>query len=170
MNVNDVHQGIKKNKRLKRVGRGIGSGHGKTAGRGHKGQRAHPGFKQLPIFQGGGSPLVRRVPKRGFHNEFALTVAAVNVGDLNEAFADGEEVTPETLKAKSLLRYRYDVLKILGNGELTKKLSVSAHKLSAGAKTKIEQAGGTIVVLPAKTTVQEKRDQREAEGKAKAKA
>src|SRR5688572_33354603 len=118
MNIDDVHKGIKKNKRLKRVGRGIGSGHGKILGRGHKGQRARPGFKQLPIFQGGGSPLVRRVPKRGFHNEFALSVAAINVGDLNEVFADGEEVNPETLKAKSLLRYRYEVLKILGDGEL----------------------------------------------------
>lgn len=168
MNVNDVHQGIKKNKRLKRVGRGIGSGHGKTSGRGHKGQRAHPGFKQLPIFQGGGSPLVRRIPKRGFHNEFALSVAAINVGDINEAFADGEEVNPETLKAKSVLRYRYDLLKILGDGELTKKLTVSAHKFSAGAKAKIEAAGGTATELPARTTVQEKKDRRKSEEKAKA--
>lgn len=168
MNVNEVHKGIEKHKRLKRVGRGIGSGHGKTAGRGHKGQRAHPGFKQLPIFQGGGSPLVRRVPKRGFHNEFALSVAAINVGALNEAFADGEEVTPETLKAKSLLRHRYDLLKILGDGELTKKLKVSAHKFSAGAKTKIEQAGGAVTMLPQKTPVEEKKRRQKAEAKSKA--
>ena len=170
MNVNDVHKGIKKNKRLKRVGRGIGSGHGKTAGRGHKGQRAHPGFKQLPIFQGGGSPLVRRVLKRGFHNEFAQSVAAVNVGDLNEAFEAGEEVNPETLKAKSLLRYRYDLLKILGDGELTKKLKVSAHKFSAAAKSKIEQAGGEAVVLAAKTPVEEKKSRAKSESKSKPKS
>jgi len=166
MNVNDVHKGIQKNKRLKRVGRGIGSGHGKTAGRGHKGQRSRSGFKQLPIFQGGGSPLVRRIPKRGFHNEFADSVAAINVGNLNEVFADGEEVNPETLKAKSVLRNRYDLLKILGDGELTKKLKVSAHKFSAGAKTKIEQAGGEVIVLPPRTPVREKQDRKKAERKA----
>jgi large subunit ribosomal protein L15 len=98
-------------------------------------------------------PLVRRVPKRGFHNQFALRVGTVNVSDLEANFDAGAEVTMETLKARSLAKYNYDVLKILGDGELTKKLKVTAHRFSATAKEKIEQAGGEIVVLPGKAKV-----------------
>ena len=153
MNLNDVHRGIRKYKRRKRVGRGTGSGHGKTCGRGHKGQRSRAGYSVHPTFEGGQMPLVRRIPKRGFHNRFAQTVAIVNVGDLEARFSAGDEVTPETLKQKSLARGRYDVLKVLGNGDLTKKLKVAAHRFSDSAKEKIEKAGGEAVVLPGKKPV-----------------
>ncbi|NLE37040.1 MAG: 50S ribosomal protein L15 [Pirellulaceae bacterium] len=151
MNLDDIHRGINKNKKRKRVGRGIGSGHGKTCGRGHKGQGARAGFSMHPTFEGGQMPLVRRVPKRGFNNRWALVVAAVNVGDLEVAFDDGDDVNPETLKAKSLAKHAYDVLKILGDGELTKKLNISAHRFSKSALEKIEKAGGQTTVLPGKT-------------------
>lgn len=153
MNLDDVHRGIKKFKKRRRIGRGPGSGHGKTAGRGHKGQKSRAGFSQKPTFQGGAMPLVRRVPKRGFNNKFALTVATVNVSDLETAFEVGDEVTPESLREKSLAKCRYDVLKVLGDGELTKSLKVSAHRFSASAKDKIEKAGGEVTVLPGKAPV-----------------
>ena len=153
MNLDDVHRGIQKNKKRKRVGRGPGSGHGKTSSRGHKGQKSRSGWSASPIFQGGAMPLVRRVPKRGFNNKFALSVVAVNVGDLERVFEAGEDVNPETLKQRSLAKKRYDVLKILGNGELSKKLNVSAHRFSQSAQEKIEQAGGTVTVLAGKKPV-----------------
>lgn len=153
MNIHDVHQGIVKYKKRKRIGRGTGSGMGKTSTRGHKGQRSRSGASSLVVFEGGRMPLVRRVPKRGFNNRFALKVVAVNVGDLEAVFEAGSDVTPESLKEKNLAKQNYDVLKILGNGELTKKLNVSAHRFSATAKEKIEKAGGTIVELPGKKPV-----------------
>jgi large subunit ribosomal protein L15 len=154
MNLSDIHRGVKKNKARKRLGRGIGSGQGKTAGRGHKGQWSHNGVSFLSIFQGGTMPLVRRIPKRGFNNRWAKSVLVVNVGDLNEAFKSGDEVTPETLAANtSLAKARYDELKVLGNGELKKKLKVSAHRFSASAKEKIEKAGGEVIILPGKAPV-----------------
>ena len=153
MNLDDVHRGIQKNKKRKRVGRGPGSGHGKTSSRGHKGQKSRSGWSASPIFQGGAMPLVRRVPKRGFNNKFALSVVAVNVGDLERVFEAGDDVNPDTLKQRSLAKKRYDVLKILGNGELSKKLNVSAHRFSKSAQEKIEQAGGTITVLAGKKPV-----------------
>jgi len=153
MNLDDVHRGIRKNKKRKRVGRGPGSGHGKTSSRGHKGQKSRSGWSASPIFQGGAMPLVRRVPKRGFNNKFALSVVAVNVGDLERVFEAGDDVNPDTLKQRSLAKKRYDVLKILGNGELSKKLNVSAHRFSKSAQEKIEQAGGTITVLAGKKPV-----------------
>jgi len=159
MNLHDVHRGINKHKKSKRLGRGTGSGHGKTCGRGHKGHKSRSGYSRKAVFQGGAMPLVRRVPKRGFHNRFAATVFAVNVADLERAFAAGEEVTPESLRKKSLAKARYDVLKVLGNGELTKKLKVSAHRFSKSAREKIEKAGGEVVVLPGKKPVDEKKQQ-----------
>jgi large subunit ribosomal protein L15 len=147
MNLHDVNAGIKRNKKKKRVGRGPGSGHGKTSGRGHKGQGQLAGWTAPPIFEGGASPLIRRIPKRGFHNQWGLDVAAVNVGQLDAAFAAGEEVTLEALKAKNLAKGRYDVLKVLGGGELTKKLTISAHRFSASALEKIQKAGGQANVL-----------------------
>ncbi len=153
MNLNDVHRGIKKNKRRRRIGRGIGSGHGKTAGKGHKGQRSRAGYSVHPTFEGGQMPLVRRIPKRGFNNRFALTVAIVNLEDLDKHFDDGAEVTPETLKGKNLAKGRYDLLKVLGNGDLTKKLKISAHRFSRSAIEKIEKAGGQTTVLPCKAPV-----------------
>ena len=98
-------------------------------------------------------PLVRRIPKRGFHNRWALAVAVVNIGDLETRFDDGAEVSPEILKSRSLAKGRYDVLKVLGNGELTKKLKVSAHRFSNSAREKIEKAGGEAIVLPSKAPV-----------------
>jgi large subunit ribosomal protein L15 len=153
MNLNDIHRGIKKYKARKRVGRGPGSGHGKTCGRGHKGQGSRAGFSLHPTFEGGQMPLVRRIPKRGFNNRWALTVAIVNIGELDKRFEDGDEINIETLKAKNLAKGTFDVLKVLGDGELTKKLKVSAHRFSKSAKDKIEKAGGETVVLPGKAPV-----------------
>lgn len=153
MNLHDIHVGIQKRKKRRRIGRGTGSGHGKTSGRGHKGQGSRAGASQHPIFQGGAMPMIRRVPKRGFNNKFALTVGIVNICDLEENFESGDEVTPESLKTKSLAKYRYDVLKVLGTGELTKKLKVTAHRFSSSAKEKIEKAGGEVIELPGKAPV-----------------
>lgn len=147
MNIHDVHEGIVKYRKRKRLGRGTGSGLGKTSGRGHKGQRSRAGHSQHPTFQGGAMPMIRRVAKRGFNNKFGLKVGEVNVGELEARFDAGAEVTPAALKAKNLANYNYGVLKILGTGDITKALTVSAHKFSASAKEKIEKAGGKIVVL-----------------------
>lgn len=148
MMLHDVNRGIHKHKRKKRVGRGIGSGHGKTSGRGHKGQGALAGWSAAGIFQGGTAPLIRRIPKRGFHNRAEKDVYAVNVGDLEALFEAGSEITPELLKAVGIAKHRYDFLKILGDGELTKKLKISAHRFSKSALEKIQKAGGEAVVLP----------------------
>lgn len=168
MSLHEINKGIHKHKKIKRYGRGIGSGRGKTSGHGHKGQIARAGMKSLPIFQGGGSPLVRRVPKRGFTNVFALEVATINVGDLEELFEAGASITPEVLQEKGIIRYRHDLIKVLGDGELTKKLAISAHRFSATAKEKIEKVGGTATVLPGKTTVAEKKKQKKAAAAGKA--
>ncbi|HAY80099.1 MAG TPA: 50S ribosomal protein L15 [Planctomycetaceae bacterium] len=170
MNLNDVHRGITKYKKRKRIGRGTGSGTGKTAGRGHKGQKSRAGWSRHPAFQGGAMPLVRRVPKRGFNNKFALTVASVNVSDIDAAFEDGAEVTPDLLKAKNLAKQRYDVLKILGDGEITKKLKISAHRFSKSAREKIEKAGGEAIELKVKTTVAEKVAEKKGKSQAAEKA
>ncbi len=130
----------------KRKGRGIGSGNGKTAGRGHKGQWARSGGGVRPGFEGGQMPLTRRLPKRGFHNNFAKSYATVNVGKLN-ALEDGAEVTFETLLAKGMVAKKYDGVRILGNGELQKKLVVKAAGITAAAKEKIEAAGGKAEVI-----------------------
>ena len=156
MILNDVHRGVSRNKKRRRIGRGTGSGHGKTSGRGHKGQGSRRGFSFKPTFQGGTMPLVRRVPKRGFNNRWGLQVAVVNVGQIEESFAAGEEVSLKALAVKNLARGRFDVLKVLGNGELKKKLKVSAHRFSKSAQEKIEKAGGECVVLPGKTPVKKK--------------
>jgi large subunit ribosomal protein L15 len=153
MNLTDVNRGIHKHKKKKRVGRGPGSGHGKTSGRGHKGQGALAGWSAPPIFEGGASPLIRRIPKRGFHNAWGQIVAALNVGDLEAAYNSGEEVTLESLRAKHLAKGRFDELKILGDGELTKKLKITAHRFSQSALAKIQQAGGEAIVIPGKKPV-----------------
>jgi large subunit ribosomal protein L15 len=160
MIINDVHRGIQKNKKRKRIGRGPGSGHGKTSGRGHKGQGSRSGVSKLSIFVGGMTPLVRRVPKRGFHNRFGSEVAVVNIGEIDKAFSAGEEVTLEALAAKNLAKGRFDELKVLGNGELTKKLKINAHQFSKSAEEKIKKAGCEMVVLPGKTPVAEKQRER----------
>lgn len=147
MNISDVNRGIHKNRPRKRLGRGIGSGHGKTAGRGHKGQKSHNGVSFLSIFQGGTMPLVRRVPKRGFNNRWAKTIAIVNLDDLEANFKGGDEVTPETLGAAGLVKGVFDQIKVLGDGELKKKLKISAHRFSKSASEKIAAAGGEAIVL-----------------------
>jgi large subunit ribosomal protein L15 len=130
-----------------RVGRGVGSGLGKTAGRGQKGQKARStGNINKKHFQGGQTPIQRRLPKRGFRNPLADVVASLNIGAL-EAFDDGAEVNIESLREKRLVRGRFDALKILGDGELTKKLTVTAHRFSKAAVEKIEKAGGKAVVI-----------------------
>jgi large subunit ribosomal protein L15 len=153
MNLSDIHRGVHKARPRKRLGRGIGSGHGKTAGRGHKGQWSRNGVSFLSIFQGGTMPLVRRVPKRGFNNRWAKTVLVVNIGDLNDAFKSGDNVTPEKLAESNLVKGGYDELKVLGDGEVTKKLKVSAHRFSKAAAEKITKAGGEAIVLPGKAPV-----------------
>jgi len=128
-----------------RVGRGPGSGLGKTSGRGQKGQYARTrGFK--PHFEGGQTPLQRRLPKRGFRNPFPTITAEVNVGDL-EAFAVGTNVDEKALLAHGLVRGRFDRIKILGTGELTKAVTVSAHAFSKSAAAKIQKAGGKVVLV-----------------------
>jgi large subunit ribosomal protein L15 len=156
MNLSDVNRGIQKNKKRKRIGRGLGSGHGKTAGRGHKGAGSRNGTSTRVTFTGGNMPLVQRIPKRGFNNRWALKVAVVNLGQINEAFEAGEEVTLDSLKAKNLARGRFDVLKVLGDGELKKKLKIAAHRFSESAKEKIEKAGGELVLLAGRTPVEDK--------------
>lgn len=128
-----------------RVGRGHGSGNGKTAGKGHKGQKARSGAPR-PGFEGGQMPLYRRIPKRGFTNRNSKEIIAINVDVLNR-FEDGAEVTVESLLASSAISKAGDGVKILGNGELTKKLTVKVNAVSETAKSKIEAAGGTVELI-----------------------
>ena len=130
----------------KRLGRGVGSGLGKTSGKGHKGAKARSGGGKRPGFEGGQMPLYRRVPKRGFTNIFGTEYAAVNVEHL-EVFNDGDVVTVDELLAKKIIRKPMDGVKIMGNGELTKKLTVKAAKFTASAKEKIEALGGKAEVI-----------------------
>ncbi|HOB12274.1 MAG TPA: 50S ribosomal protein L15 [Syntrophomonadaceae bacterium] len=134
------------NKRTKRVGRGPGSGHGKTSTRGHKGQKARSGGGVRPGFEGGQMPLQRRIPKRGFTNIFKKEYAIVNVQDLNR-FEDGTEVTIELLQDAGIVKGIKDGVKILGNGELEKKLTVKAHRFSKQAEEKIAARGGKAEVI-----------------------
>ncbi|HCZ06883.1 MAG: large subunit ribosomal protein [Thermotogota bacterium] len=133
-------------KREKRLGRGSGSGHGKTSTRGHKGQKAH-GQGVRPGFEGGQTPINRRFPKKGFKNFNAREYVVVNLKTLEEKFESGETVNPQILKEKKIIKQIKDGVKILGEGELTKALKVQAHAFSARAKEKIEQAGGTFEVI-----------------------
>jgi large subunit ribosomal protein L15 len=131
----------------KRVGRGPGSGHGKTASRGSKGAKSRSGFRFKRGFEGGQMPLHRRVPKRGFHNPFRVEYAVVNLERLAELFEAGAEVTPDVLRAKGVVRSSTAPIKVLGEGDLGKALKVSAHKFSASAARKIADAGGTADVI-----------------------
>lgn len=130
----------------KRIGRGHGSGQGKTAGKGHKGQKARAGRGMKPGFEGGQMPLQRRVPKRGFNNIFATNYAIINIAALN-AFENGAVVDTEALKAAGIIKKENDGVKILGNGKLEKSLTVKAAAYSASAKEKIEAAGGKAEVI-----------------------
>jgi ribosomal protein L15, bacterial/organelle len=133
-------------KERKRVGRGIGSGNGKTAARGHKGQNARSGGGVRPGFEGGQNPLYRRLPKRGFNNPFRKEFAVVNIEELN-SFAAGTEVTPEVLLEKGIVKNPLGGIKVLGNGEITVQLTVKANKFSQSAVEKIQAAGGKTEVI-----------------------
>ncbi len=134
-------------KEVKRIGRGAGSGQGKTAGKGHKGQKARAGRGMRPGFEGGQMPLQRRIPKRGFNNIFAKEIVSVNVSALDKAFNDGDVVDIAALKNAGLIKKELDGVKVLGNGEITKKLTVQVNAYSESAKQKIEAAGGKAEVI-----------------------
>ncbi|QDT70607.1 50S ribosomal protein L15 [Planctomycetes bacterium MalM25] len=165
MILNDVHRGIQKNRKRKRIGRGPGSGHGKTSGRGHNGAGSRAGSSPHRMFAGGATTLWQRIPKRGFNNKWAKTVVVVNVGQIEEAFDAGAEVTVEALVAKNIAKGRFDELKILGEGDLTKKFKISAHRFSKSAAEKIEKAGGEMVIVPGKTPVAEKQREKRQQKK-----
>lgn len=134
--------------RVKRLGQGESSGHGKTSGRGGKGQTARSGGSVRLGFEGGQMPLLRRIPKRGFNNKsFGTHYATINVSDLDTAFENGAVVTPDVLAERRLLKNQLNGVKILGDGEISKKLTVKAHGFSASAKEKIAKAGGTCEEL-----------------------
>jgi len=150
MDLTNVHAGCQKRKLKKRVGRGIGSGHGKTGSRGAKGQFASAGARLPGItFVGGQTPLFRRIPKRGFTNGmFARQFNVVNVGDIDKLFDTATEVNVESLRTKGLAKKSMDGVRILGEGDVTKKLVVRAHHFSKSAKEKIEAKGGTVELIP----------------------
>jgi large subunit ribosomal protein L15 len=147
MELHDLHPAPGAKRSRKRVGRGPGSGNGKTAGKGHKGQKSRSGYSRRFGFEGGQMPLVRRLPKRGFTNIFKVEFQVVNLRDLERVFADGDTVTPETLQEKGLSRGGKRPVKILGDGELSKKLKVQVHKFSGSARAGIEKAGGSCEVV-----------------------
>lgn len=151
MQLHDIHIGVQKRKARKRVGRGPGSGHGKTATKGHKGHSSRQGYKQHPLMEGGQMPIIRRVPKRGFNNGgFRADHATLNVGLLETSFEAGAVVDEAKLRAVGLVKGRHlDGLKILGDGQLTKPLVVKAVKFTAQAAEKIRAVGGQAVVVEA---------------------
>ena len=147
MKLNEL-QAAPEAKARKRVGRGPGSGMGKTSTRGQKGQKSRSGVSIPAWFQGGQTPLYRRVPKRGFKNtRFRVEFATINLSDLNKFFNDGDVVTPELLKEKGIIKKQLCGVKVLGNGELEKKLTIKANRFSSSAVTKIESAGGKAEVI-----------------------
>lgn len=147
MNLNDLNDAVRRKKSRKRIGRGNGSGWGKTAGRGHKGAKSRSGWKQKLHFEGGQMPIVRRLPKRGFTNAlFMKDFSIVNISALN-AFEDGSVVTPQDLLKRRIILKLGDGLKVLGHGEIKKKLEVHAHAFSKTAQAAIEAAGGSIKKL-----------------------
>ena len=147
MKLHELEKNIGAKQKRKIVGRGPGSGLGKTSGKGHKGQNARSGGGVNPVFEGGQLPLYRRLPKRGFSNyEFKIKYATINVGDLN-MFEDGTLVTPALLREVGLVKKQLDGIKVLGNGELSKKLTVQANKFSKGAIEKLEESGSKIEVI-----------------------
>ncbi len=146
MKLNELKPAPGSTKKMKRVGRGPGSGHGKTSTRGHKGQRARSSGNVRPGFEGGQMPMVRRIPKRGFTSIFKQEYSIVNIAQL-DAFEQGTTVTPEILADKGMIRKLSQPVKVLGDGELNKAVTVRAHKFSASAKSKIEAAGGQTEVI-----------------------
>jgi large subunit ribosomal protein L15 len=131
----------------KRVGRGHGSGHGKTSGRGHKGQKARESLDIRPFFEGGQTPIIRRLPKRGFKNIFKVEYAVVNVGALSKAFSPNEVVDENSLREKGLIKGKGKPIKLLGNGEINIPLTIRVHAVSRSAEEKVEKAGGRIELI-----------------------
>lgn len=156
MRIDQVNEGITKHRKKLRVGRGKGAGQGKLCGRGQDGHKSRSGYSRHPGMVGEDLPMMRRVPKRGFINSYADDVVAVNVGDLAQIYAAGEEVTPDSLEAKGIVKKRFDQIKILGDGEIDKALKVSAHAFSAQAEEKIKAAGGTVIKLKVRRTPKER--------------
>jgi large subunit ribosomal protein L15 len=147
MKLDELRAASGANKKRKRVGRGDGSGHGKTSGRGHKGQGARSGGNTKPGFEGGQMPLQRRLPKRGFHNPFRVEISVVNLGQI-EALPAGSEITPEVLVAHGYVSGKRRKVKVLADGLLSKAVTIKAHGFSAKAKEKIEAAGGKAELIP----------------------
>ncbi|MGN0485844.1 MAG: 50S ribosomal protein L15 [Acutalibacteraceae bacterium] len=147
MKLHELSPAAGSTKERKRIGRGAGSGQGKTAGKGHKGQKARAGRGMRPGFEGGQMPLQRRIPKRGFVNIFRKEMAIVNVASLEKAYEAGDTVTVESLVEKGLVKKVLDGVKVLGYGELTKALTVQVNAVSESAKQKIEAAGGKTEVI-----------------------
>ena len=148
MKLHELSPAAGSTKERKRIGRGAGSGQGKTAGKGHKGQKARAGRGMRAGFEGGQMPLQRRLPKRGFNNDrFATEYAIVNLATLEQNFENGAVVDLVALVEANIITKPLDGLKVLGNGNLTKKITVKAHKISEAAKAKIEAAGGTVEVI-----------------------
>jgi len=141
------------NKNKKRLGRGPGSGTGKTAGRGHKGQKSRSGYSGRPGFEGGQMPLQRRLPKRGFTNIFKKEWIEVKLADLDKRFEESDQITPELMAERGMIKKshltRFDGVVVLGGGDVSKKLNITAHRFSKGAKEKIEAAGGTATLVAA---------------------
>jgi large subunit ribosomal protein L15 len=131
----------------KRIGRGHGSGHGKTSGKGHKGQKARTGLDIRPFFEGGQTPIIRRLPKRGFKNIFKVEYAVVNVGALSKAFSPNEVVDENSLREKGLIKGKGKPIKLLGNGEINIPLTIRVHAVSRSAKEKVEKAGGRVELI-----------------------
>ena len=147
----ELHE-LKKNENAtfsrKRVGRGAGSGLGKTSGRGQKGQKSRSGASINPVFEGGQTPFYRRLHKRGFSNaKFRVVYATINLGKINELFQDGDVVTPEVLKEKNIIKNQLAGIKVLGNGDLDKKLTIKAHRFTSSALEKIEKSGSKAEVI-----------------------
>ena len=156
MNLEEINNGVVTNRARKRIGRGVGSKTGKTSGRGRDGHKSRSGYSRHPMFNGGDTPIYMRTPKRGFHNRFAQEVVGVNVGALNAAFEDGAEITPSAIRHRGIIKVRFDELKILGSGEVTKKLHLVVTRISDSAKQKVEAAGGSVKIVAAKRTPKER--------------
>ena len=147
LSLNNLHPAPGSTHKKKRVGRGPGSGLGKTAGRGHKGQKSRSGYSSRPGFEGGQMPLQRRLPKRGFTNIFKKQWIEISLGKIESNFNSGDEVTPEILHERGLIKKAKHDLVILGNGDISKDLKISAHRFTKAAKEKIEKAGGSATVI-----------------------
>lgn len=147
LSLNNLKPAAGSTHKKKRVGRGPGSGLGKTAGRGNKGQKSRSGYSSRPGFEGGQMPLQRRLPKRGFTNIFKKQWLEISLAKLEENFSEGDEITPEILHNRGLIKKAKHDLVILGNGEISKGLKISAHRFTKTAKDKIEKAGGTATVI-----------------------